>query len=117
MRTINIHEVRTSEAETFSRKDNSVRGYETVAKSKIQVGDMIVIDNYFTKVVENIRRGKYYGHDGIIGTVGELLKLGILEETNNPNMRDYIFITTRGGVYKVDPKEVEITVKAKGAKV
>lgn len=37
---------------TFSRKDNSPRGCKTVPASEIKVGDEIVIDNYFTLVVE-----------------------------------------------------------------
>lgn len=37
---------------TFSRKDNSVRGVETVPADKIKVGDKIVIDNYFHIVTE-----------------------------------------------------------------
>lgn len=37
---------------TFSRKDNSPRGCEIVSASEIKVGDEIVIDNYFTLVIE-----------------------------------------------------------------
>lgn len=37
---------------TFSRKNDSPRGCETVPASKIKIGDKIVIDNYFTEVVE-----------------------------------------------------------------
>lgn len=37
---------------SFSRKDNSPRGCKTVSASEIKVGDKIVIDNYFTLVVE-----------------------------------------------------------------
>lgn len=37
---------------TFSRKDNSPRGCKTVSASEIKVGDKIVIDNYFTLIVE-----------------------------------------------------------------
>ena len=36
---------------TFSRKDNSVRGVETVSTDEIKVGDKIVIDNYFHTVI------------------------------------------------------------------
>lgn len=55
-RTITIQEVRemaTNGITTFSRKDNSVRGIETVSARNIKVGDKIVIDNYFTTVTEN----------------------------------------------------------------
>lgn len=38
---------------TFSRKDNSPRGCRTVLASEVKVGDEIVIDNYFTLVVED----------------------------------------------------------------
>lgn len=38
---------------TFSKKDNSPRGCKTVSASEIKVGDEIVIDNYFTLVVED----------------------------------------------------------------
>ena len=38
---------------TFSRKDDSPRGCEPVPASEIKVGDKIVIDNYFTLVVED----------------------------------------------------------------
>lgn len=37
---------------TFSKKDNSPRGCETVSANTIQPGDKIVIDNYFTLVIE-----------------------------------------------------------------
>lgn len=39
-------------ATTFSRKDDSPKGCKTVAASEIKVGDKIVIDNYFTLIVE-----------------------------------------------------------------
>ena len=37
---------------TFSKKDNSPRGCKTVSANEIQIGDEIVIDNYFTTVAE-----------------------------------------------------------------
>ena len=37
---------------TFSRKDNSVRGVETVSADEIKIGDKIVIDNYFHTVIQ-----------------------------------------------------------------
>lgn len=37
---------------TFSRKDNSVRGVETVSADAIKIGDKIVIDNYFHTVIQ-----------------------------------------------------------------
>lgn len=37
---------------TFTVKANTPRGCETVAASTIKVGDKVVIDNYFTLVIE-----------------------------------------------------------------
>ena len=37
---------------TFSKKDDSPRGCKTVSASQVKAGDKIVIDNYFTLVVE-----------------------------------------------------------------
>lgn len=37
---------------TFSKKDNSPRGCKTVSADTIQLGDKIVINNYFTTVIE-----------------------------------------------------------------
>lgn len=37
---------------TFSRKDSSIRGVETVLADEIKVGDKIVIDNYFHTVIQ-----------------------------------------------------------------
>lgn len=37
---------------TFSKKDNSPRGCKTVAATEIQIGDKVVIDNYFTLVTK-----------------------------------------------------------------
>ena len=37
---------------SFSRKDNSPRGCTTVSANEIKVGYKIVIDNYFTLIVE-----------------------------------------------------------------
>lgn len=53
--TITMNEVNEkieSGVTTFMRKDNSVRGCECVSASEIKVGDEIVIDNYFTTVIE-----------------------------------------------------------------
>lgn len=37
---------------TYSLKDNSPRGCHTVYGSELKIGDKIVIDNYFTEIVE-----------------------------------------------------------------
>ncbi len=37
---------------TFMKKDNSPRGCSCVSASEIQVGDEVVIDNYFTLVID-----------------------------------------------------------------
>lgn len=53
--TITIAEVKelmNKGVTTFSRKDNSPRGCTTVSADKINIGDEIVIDNYFTLVVD-----------------------------------------------------------------
>ena len=54
--TITMKEVQTkikNGVTTFSKKDNSPRGCSTVSASEIKVGDEIVIDNYFTIVVDD----------------------------------------------------------------
>lgn len=55
-RTISIDEIKEKERQgvsTFSRKSNSPRGCEVVSSSEIKVGDEVVIDNYFTLVIES----------------------------------------------------------------
>lgn len=47
-----VQEIITRGISTFSKKDNSVRGYSTVPASSIVVGDKIIIDNYFTLVID-----------------------------------------------------------------
>ena len=47
-----VQEMSEKGISTFSRKDNSVRGVETVSADEIKVGDKIVIDNYFHTVTE-----------------------------------------------------------------
>ncbi len=37
---------------TFMKKDNSPRGCECISASEIKPGDQVVIDNYFTTVIE-----------------------------------------------------------------
>lgn len=51
-RTISIEELKNSKCNTWSVKDNSVRGYTTKTTSEIRIGDKVVIDNYFTEVIE-----------------------------------------------------------------
>lgn len=46
---------------TFSRKDNSPRGCSTVSASEVKIGDEIVIDNYFTTIVEDSEEFDYAG--------------------------------------------------------
>ena len=48
-RMISIKELK---CETYSVKDNSVRGIKTVYRSEVKVGDKVVLDNYFTLVTE-----------------------------------------------------------------
>ena len=51
-REISIEELKKSNVSTWSKKDNSPRGCKTVLIDEIQVGDEVVIDNYFTLVTE-----------------------------------------------------------------
>ena len=56
MRTIKMSEL-LKQAETYgistwSVKDNSVRGIDTRPTSAVKIGDKVVIDNYFTLVIE-----------------------------------------------------------------
>ena len=51
-RTITISELRSTGVNTWSVKDNSVRGITTKYTSEVKVGDKVVIDNYFTLVTE-----------------------------------------------------------------
>lgn len=50
-RTISIKTIRKS-GYHWNRKNNSPRGCETVSCTEINVGDYVVVDNYFTEVVE-----------------------------------------------------------------
>lgn len=55
IRTITMKEVQdliSKGVSTFSKKDNSPRGCECVSASTIKPGDEIVIDNYFTTVID-----------------------------------------------------------------
>lgn len=54
-RTISIKEIKELEnkgVSTFMRKNNSVRGVECINSDNVQIGDEIVINNYFTLVTE-----------------------------------------------------------------
>ena len=51
-RTITISELKARGTETWSVKDNSVRGYTTKYTSEVRIGDKVVIDNYFTEVID-----------------------------------------------------------------
>lgn len=50
-RTISIEELKKSKVETWSVKDNSVRGYTTKHTNEVKQGDKVVIKNYFTLVI------------------------------------------------------------------
>ena len=49
-RTITISALKAMGVESWSVKDNSVRGITTKYISQVKVGDKVVIDNYFTEV-------------------------------------------------------------------
>ena len=51
-RTITIDELTKKGVNTFSVKDDSPRGYRTINKENVKIGDKVVLDNYFTLVVE-----------------------------------------------------------------
>lgn len=51
-RTIKMSEVKAMGINTWSKKDNSVRGIHTVYTAELAIGDKIVINNYFTLIVE-----------------------------------------------------------------
>lgn len=50
--TITMKEIQDDNCNTFMKKDNSVRGCSCVMKSTLQIGDKVVIDNYFTEIIE-----------------------------------------------------------------
>ena len=52
-RTITIGELIATGVNTWSVKDNSVRGFATKYTSEVRPGDKVVIDNYFTLVTDN----------------------------------------------------------------
>lgn len=52
-RTITIGELKATGVNTWSVKDNSVRGFTTKYTSEVKAGDKVVIDNYFTLVTDN----------------------------------------------------------------
>lgn len=57
-RTIRISELTCS---TYSKKDNSPRGCITVSSCDINIGDYVVIDNYFTLVVADGKEQSEWG--------------------------------------------------------
>ncbi len=52
MRTITLSELQAMGVETWSVKDNSVRGITTKYTSELKIGDKVVIGNYFTLITE-----------------------------------------------------------------
>ena len=52
MKTITIEEIRSAEVNTYSVKDDSPRGFKTVSAAAVNVGDMVIIDNAFTLVID-----------------------------------------------------------------
>lgn len=51
-RNFEVNELIENGVTTFSRKDNSLKEYKTVSASEIKVGDKILINNYFTLIIE-----------------------------------------------------------------
>ena len=50
--SVRMDNVRQLNVFSFSKKDNSPRGYQTVGIEELQLGDKIIIGNYFTTIVE-----------------------------------------------------------------
>ncbi len=50
---ISMDNVRQLNVFSFSKKDSSPRGVKTILKSDLKVGDIIVVGNYFTTIVES----------------------------------------------------------------
>lgn len=51
-REISIKTLRKMKVGTLTRKTDTPRGAETVSKSQVQIGDKVVLDNYFTLITE-----------------------------------------------------------------
>lgn len=52
-KVITIEALKQMNVDTFSKQVDTVRGIETVSKMQVKVGDKVVLDNYFTLVIEN----------------------------------------------------------------
>ena len=52
MRTITMSELKATGTQSWTVKDNSVRGATTKYISEIQIGDKVVINDYFTEIIE-----------------------------------------------------------------
>ena len=52
-RTITISELRSTGVNTWSIKDNSARGIATKYTAEVKPGDKVVIENYFTLVIDD----------------------------------------------------------------
>lgn len=50
--TITIKEIRNMNCNTFSKKDDSPRGIETVFKNELLPGDEIVLHNHFVLITD-----------------------------------------------------------------
>lgn len=50
--TITIRDLKETGIRTWSKKDDSPRGCETVYINDLSVGDKVVIDNHFVEIVE-----------------------------------------------------------------
>lgn len=51
-RTISMKEIQAKNCDTFSRKDDSPRGIETVFKRDLRIGDEVILNNYFVEIVD-----------------------------------------------------------------
>lgn len=51
MKTITIDDLKKMGVDTMSVKDNSSRGYSTKYIGDIKIGDKVILDNHFVKVI------------------------------------------------------------------
>lgn len=107
-RTITTAEVKAMQENgitTFSKKDDSPRGCCTVSAADIKAGDKIVIDNYFTLVIEEEKTPEEKKLDALKNhliesgdATPEELEAATVENTFNENFNTFEII---GNEYKV----------------
>lgn len=91
-----LDEIKISEltADTYSVKDDSVRGFETKSREQVKVGDEVIIDNHFTKVVEDYK--------------GSINIRESLNDIDNSNYNQYDLRNLYDGQILSDERKVEL---------